>query len=80
MTRKKFFLMKRVQNLYLGKVSEWRFLNPIGFCRRTKKWEGGVNFTPLTGIGLRVGRIVNLKGELKDGKFKRGVDCAAVPK
>ena len=31
MTRKKIFLVKRVQNLYLGKVSECRFLNPIGF-------------------------------------------------
>ncbi len=30
MTRKNF-LMKRVQTLYLGKVSECRFLNPIVF-------------------------------------------------
>ena len=31
MTRKKMFLLKRVQNLYLGKVSERRLFSSFGF-------------------------------------------------
>ena len=37
MTRKTIFLVKPVQNLYLGKVRERRLFNPFFFGKRTKK-------------------------------------------
>ena len=38
---KRKFLLKPVQNLYLGKVSERRLFSSFVFCGRTKKWQGG---------------------------------------
>ena len=41
MTRKKLFLLKRVQNLYLGKVGERRLFSSFGFLWTHKKVTGG---------------------------------------
>ena len=53
---KEILLMKRVQNLYLGKVSECRLLNPFGDVPKSDK--GGEILPPSPRIGLT--KISNL--------------------